>query len=89
MAPLLGKFWCALAGVMLLFAPGWAVKLAGLCLIAFAADTGNKIDVSTTLIVCAVGAIVAFGFRTWLRWVRMAQASSNVKTPTDNKGDHK
>jgi hypothetical protein len=67
--------WSAAGGTMLLFAPGWAVKLAGLCLIARAADVDHPV---TAAIVCAVTAVLAWGFKTWLFWFEPAEAPSNL-----------
>jgi len=73
----LGEMWSAAGGTMLLFAPGWAVKLAGLCLIARAADVGRSGDPISAAIVCAVSAVVAWGFKTWLFW-----EPSNPQSPS-------
>jgi hypothetical protein len=75
----LGDMWNAAAGTMLLFAPGWAVKLAGLCLIARAADAGG--DPISAALVCAISAVVAWGFKTCLLW-ELGQAPANPQSPS-------
>jgi hypothetical protein len=74
--------WSAAAGTMLLFAPGWAVKLAGLCLIARAADAGGSGDPVSAAIVCAITGVLAWGFKTWLFWFEPAQTPSNPQSPS-------
>jgi hypothetical protein len=55
------EMWSAVAGTLLLFGQGWAVRLAGVCLIARAADTEKKFDPLTVLLVCAVAAVLTWG----------------------------
>jgi len=77
----LGEMWSAVAGTVLLFGQGWAVRLAGVCLIARAADTDKGFDLVSPLLVCAVTAVLAVVFKLWLGFGQDAAPSQSPEAP--------
>ena len=77
----LGEMWSAVAGTVLLFGQGWAVRLAGVFLIVRAADTNKGFDLIAPLVVCAVTAVLAAGCKFWLGFGQDAAPSQSPEAP--------
>ena len=82
----LGEMWSAVAGTVLLFGQGWAVRLAGVFLIVRTADTQKGFDLVEPLVVCAVTAVLVGAFKLWLSHGQDAAPSQGPEASQQERG---